>query len=457
MSIRLRPCLAATSALALLVAGVCTATPAQADSLPAGFTSVSVDSTRAGTFTVHWSQTGRNTTSYQLETGLSPFSKTNSAMAYTGRDSHLFTIAPTARSFTFSVPELRAAGASFGTGNVVYFRLSARNQVGTSNQIRSYGYLQAGIPKAPSYSGPGIRFATWNVLTATAPGRPWYSRLTDIADTIASARPAVMTLQELNVGRADGKSGWNAGTPRQDDSLVTQLGTIGLSRYRLVRDTAYTTPDDHVGTQGERILYDSSRVRLGANCPNTTRSHAYNRSCSIRLPLRSTDPNTMTRFAGYAWFTDKVTGKRFYVVSVHLDERHTGTAADQASFDKLRQDQMTTVTNYINKINIHNVPVMIAGDFNSWQNDRYGDSAHDVLTSARYADSYAASQLVNGQYGTFNGNAVTVAPGVNDFGTRLDKIMTYGFRGSKVWSNVVKVTDSARPSDHNMVISDLVY
>ncbi len=106
MSIRLRPCLAATSALALLVAGVCTATPAQADSLPAGFTSVSVDSTRAGTFTVHWSQTGRNTTSYQLETGLSPFSKTNSAMAYTGAT---FTCSPsrrTARSFTFSVPEL---------------------------------------------------------------------------------------------------------------------------------------------------------------------------------------------------------------------------------------------------------------------------------------------------------------------------------------------------------------
>ena len=458
MSFRLRPCLAAASASTILVAGVCSASPAQAVSWPDSFTSVSVDSTRAGTFTVHWSQTGRNTTSYRLETGLSPFSKTNPAMAYTGRDSHVFSVARTARSFTFSAAELKAAGAPFGSGNVVYFRLSALNQVGTATQTRSYAYLQAGIPTAPTYSGPGIRLGTWNVLTATSAGRSWYTRLPEVASGIAATRPSVITLQELNVGRADGKSGWNAGTPRQTDSLLTQLGTIGLSRYRLVRDTAYNTdPATRVGTQGERILYDSSRLTLGSSCPNTTGSHAYNASCSIRLPVLSEDPSSLTRYAGYAWFTDRSTGKRFYVVSVHLDERHTGSAANQVSFDKLRQAQIVTVMDKINKINVHHIPVVVAGDYNSWQNDRYGDSAHGSLVTAGYTDSYAASQVIRGQYGTFNGNATTVLPGVNNFGTRLDKIMTHGFHGARRWDNRVQVTDSTRPSDHNLVLSDLVY
>ena len=135
----------------------------------------------------------------------------------------------------------------------------------------------------------------------------------------------------------------------------------------------------------------------------------------------------------------------------------SGTAADQISYDKLRQAQVKTVMAFIDKINIHHVRVVIAGDTNSWQNDRYGDSAHDSLVAAGYVDSYTATSVVRGQYATFTNFATTMLPGVNNFGTRLDKIMTQGFHGASQWNNVLKATDTQRSSDHNLVTSDLVY
>ncbi len=310
----IRAALIAVTGAALGVSALLAAPPARAATLPDSISAVTVQAATAGTFTVSWTQGGHNTTGFELETGLNPFSKTNTTMPSTGRHAHVFTIARTARSFTFHSAELSAAGAPLSSGNVVYFRLTAVNTVGTSTARRAYGYLQAGMPKVPTYTAAGVTVGSFNVLTASAPApaKPWSTRVATVARQIIYYHPGVVALQELNVGRADGKSGWNDGTPRQDESLVTQLAAFGAGRYRLVRTTPYTNPDDHVDTQGERILYDSSKYTLGSVCSNTTGSHAYSSSCSIRLPLRSSDPTTLTRFAGYAWFTDKANGKKFY-------------------------------------------------------------------------------------------------------------------------------------------------
>ncbi|MBA8795009.1 endonuclease/exonuclease/phosphatase family metal-dependent hydrolase [Friedmanniella endophytica] len=455
-----RPALALVGGTALLgtvAAGLIGAAPAQAVAWPDKITNVSIVSSSPGTFTVRWSQSGKNTTGYRLETGLNPFSKTNSQMPYTGRHSHVFLIDKNARSFTFSASQLAAAGAPFGSGNQVYFRLSALNNTRTGTQARNWAYLQAGIPQAPSYRGETVRIGTFNVRTATGAGRAWPSRVVDVAKQLRYYNAEVYALQELNVGRADGKSGSLNGTQRQTQSLVSQLKRTGAGKYRLVRTTPYVSPDAKVNTQGERILYDSTRIRLLSNCPDTQPRHGWNSSCSIRLPIRSNDPSTMTRFAGYAKFQDKTTGKQFWFVSVHLDDRHTGSAANQRSLNALRGAQIAKVQSVINGLNTQHLPVIIAGDYNAWQNDRAGDASHDALVSAGYTDSYAASKVVRGQYATFNDFATTVKPGVNNFGTRLDKIMFRGFTGSATWNNVVKVTDTRRASDHNLVVSDLVY
>lgn len=444
----------------LCTTAIAAAPPAQAAvAVPDAITAVSVRATTPGTFTVTWTQSGRNTTGFLLETGLNPFSKTNPSMAYTGRHSHVFSIGRTSRSFTFRSAELAAAGGSLNSGNVVYFRLFAIDRIGATTQTRAYPYLQAGVAKPADYVGARIRFATYNVLTATAaaPALPWSKRLPIVAKQIDYYKPAVMAVQELNVGRADGKSGWLQGTPRQTDSLLTELARVGDGRYRLVRNTAYTTPDDAVDTQGERILYDSNRVRLDSYCPNTTGNHAYSAYCRFRLPIRSGDLNKLTRFAGLAQFTDKVTGKQFFFVSTHLDRRHTGSAADQTSFDRLRAAQVKRVLDGIAGMNPRHLRVVVAGDMNSWQNDRYGDSAHDLLVNNGYTDSYAASLVIRGQYSTYNNLAVTVPVGVNGYGTRLDKIMSKGFHGASQWNNVIGNPNPARSSDHNLVTSDLVW
>lgn len=450
----------ALTSAALYLSGVATAPPADAAVVvPDAITAVAVSATTPGTFTVTWTQSGRNTTGFRLETGLNPFSKTNTTMPYTGRHSHVFSIARTARSFTLGATELLAAGGSFGSGNVVYFRLFAVDTVGTTTQTRAYAYLQAGLPKPGNYRGGQIRFATFNMLTATAaaPAQPWSVRVQKVAGLIHYYSPSVLSAQELNVGRADGKGGSLNGTPRQTESLLTELGRIGDSRYKLVRTTAYTTPDDAVDTQGERILYDSNRVRLDSSCSDTTGTHAYSTSCSVRLPIRSNDPNNVTRFAGLAQFTDKATGKQFVFVSVHLDHRHTGTAADQTSFDKLRAAQAQKVLTAVAAMNPKHLPVVIGGDMNSWQNDRYGDSSHDLLVSNGFTDSYVATHVYNGQYGTFNNLAATAPLGVNNYGTRLDKIMTKGFHGASQWNNVTRLEGGIRASDHDLVTSDLVW
>ena len=42
------------------------------------------------------------------------------------------------------------------------------------------------------------------------------------------------------------------------------------------------------------------------------------------------------RSAAYAEFEDRSTGKNFFVISVHLDERHSGNLSKEKSFDALR-------------------------------------------------------------------------------------------------------------------------
>ena len=42
------------------------------------------------------------------------------------------------------------------------------------------------------------------------------------------------------------------------------------------------------------------------------------------------------------------------------------------------------------------------------------------------------------------------------FGSRLDVVAAQGITGAVAWENVMKVTDSARPSDHNMIVADVV-
>ena len=135
----------------------------------------------------------------------------------------------------------------------------------------------------------------------------------------------------------------------------------------------------------------------------------------------------------------------------------TGSSAVQKQQDSLRAAQIKVVADTIAAKNTRTLPVIVAGDFNSWQNYRAGNSPHDALIAKGYTDSVAATTQVNLRYSTLNDFQKTLKPGAQGSGPRLDMILSKGMRGATRFENVMKVTDSSRPSDHNLILADLVY
>jgi endonuclease/exonuclease/phosphatase family metal-dependent hydrolase len=300
-----------------------------------------------------------------------------------------------------------------------------------------------------------VRLGTFNVRTARAnDGRSWLARASDVAREIASRSPGVLAVQELGPGRADGSKGTTTGHLRQTTSLERSLrSVVGDSRYQLVRTTPYVKPGTNHGTQGTRILYDTRKFKLLSNCPEKTGSKNYNPSCSMNMPLRASDSESLRRSAAYAKFADRKTGKRFWVVSVHLDDRHSSSLSTEKSYNALRGRQARAAYAKVNGLRKAGEKIIYAGDFNSWQTNRAGDAPHKYLVSQGFYDTVRADSRINVKYPTVNHFQTTLSAKP----IRLDYVMIKGSKRVLRYENVMKRVDSSRPSDHNLIISDVVF
>lgn len=299
-----------------------------------------------------------------------------------------------------------------------------------------------------------LRVGTFNVRTARAhDDRSWLERANDVAREIASRNPGVLAVQELGPGRADGSKGTTTGHLRQTVSLERSLQrVIGDDRYQLVRTTPYVRPGTDHGTQGTRILYDTRKFKLLSSCPEKTGSKNYNPSCSMNLPLRSSDSESLRRSAAYAKFANRKTGVRFWVVSVHLDDRHSSSLSTEKSYNALRGAQARAVYLKVNGLRKSGEKIIYAGDFNSWQTNRAGDAPREYLLRQGFSDTAAAATRININYPTINHfNTTVTAKRI-----RLDMVMIKGSKRVLRYENVMKRVDSSRPSDHNLVVSDVV-
>ncbi len=323
----------------------------------------------------------------------------------------------------------------------------------------------AALPQAPvpavtaapaAKKSESIRVATYNVRTARARGdkRNWLARVDDVARDIVAGRPAVVLLQELGPGRADGKKAKIKGAARQTTSLTANLAKLGGQRYKLVRSTSYVKPGTSHGTQGARILYDTSRVTLLSNCPETTGKKAWNASCSFDLPVAAGDGKSHRRSAAFAKFRDKRTGEGFWVVSTHFDNRH-GSKAKDAKMSRLRVAQAAAVVSRMAKLNTSGLPVVFGADINSWESDRSGYAPHRYLVGKGYADTVYAPVRVNLGYPTVNHWKATLKKAKRGNGVRLDVVMVKGAARVLRWENQMQYRDSTRSSDHNMVLADI--
>jgi endonuclease/exonuclease/phosphatase family metal-dependent hydrolase len=456
----MRSLAAAAAGTMMLVSLVSVTAPAEASTvrMPGKVTSVTATAGPGpGQVTFHWKASGTHTTSFHIETALSSFKVGDPKLPDHGRNSHVWVVSAKARSFTLTAAQLKTAGASVTSANHLYYRFRAMDTTKHGTKVRHWPYQQsvAVMPEMPSTDGTPLRVASFNVRSAKVSGHAWLPRAPLVAKEIIAADPGIVAVQELGPGRADGKDGSTVGSIRQTDDLVKELYDHGAGQYQLVRSTSFIKPGTTEGSQGARILYDTNRFALVTNCPQTTDGSSYNPSCSITLPIRSSDSKSITRRSSYAEFQDLSTGGEFFVASLHLDERHSTNATTEKSYETLRGQQMATVIARMKALNTDNLPVIIAGDLNSWQNNQHGDRAHDALISAGYYDTAAAKTQVNTQYTTYNNFVKTITVNPSGWGARLDVIAIKGVTGATKFENVMKKTNSDRPSDHNLVYTDL--
>ena len=173
---------------------------------------------------------------------------------------------------------------------------------------------------------------------------------------------------------------------RQTESLEKALSSVGAGKYKLARTTAYVAPGTSHGTQGTRILYDTNKYRLISNCGEKTGKKNYNSSCSMDLPVMSGDSKAKPRSAAYAEFEDRKTGKNFFVVSVHLDDRHSGSLSKEKSLDTLRAAQVRAVYTKVSGL-AGSKPILFGGDINSWKTKAGSHAPFNFMTSQGFQDS----------------------------------------------------------------------
>jgi len=452
----------------LVAGGLATAPPAAAEVRPSPLVGLTASSgPRPDEVTIRWQHDG-TASAFQVEAAASSFllTKRNSfnpgrSLPRLGRRNQTWTVSGKARSLTLSAAQTSAVGAPAASGNLVYYRVAAIKSSPAGTGVRYDPELRAVLPRPvpPKTSGTPMRLATFNVRTAkiTTDRRQWLERAPDVAAQIKQYAPGIVALQELSPGRADGQSGSPVNRLRQTTSLENALRDAGAPQYQLVRETSYVKSGTATGTQGTRILYDTSRYQLLTACRDAiSADRPYSASCTIKLPVLPELGEPERRHAAYAEFADRRTSQRFFVVSAHLDQYHSSNLTKERRFEDMRGQQVLTLTEALAKKNPNGVPVIFGADLNSWQNNRVADEAHELLTAKGYYDTSSALQRVNMQYGTTNGFRTTVVANPQGVGSRLDVLAVYRGRGALRTENVLQVTDSERPSDHNMVVSDVV-
>ena len=125
---------------------------------------------------------------------------------------------------------------------------------------------------------------------------------------------------------------------RQTESLEKALESVGAGKYSWSGPPPYVKPGQSTGTQGGRLLYDTKPLPADQQLPGDHRQVELQRLLqhqpadpvlrrSESPPPRRRTPSSRTSRPA----------KNFFVVSVHLDERHSGTLSKEKRYDALRR------------------------------------------------------------------------------------------------------------------------
>lgn len=329
-------------------------------------------------------------------------------------------------TYTINGPSHQFSPFYLYQGVTYYFRVRSLNSTTPSAWSAPVAVRQA--PRQQS-----VRVMTWNVLAGTFDGTPegdqivapWSQRKVVAADLIKENDPDVVAIQEA--------AAWTDGykSPRQIDSLVTQLSSIGAD-YTLARTEVPPTESGYFRTGNYLLIKTSSYIAVGTGGFFTIGDN---------------------RWAAYQVVQNRATGAKALFLSPHL------ISTIGATYDTMRQQEMTSLADQAQAVAAqYGVPIVYAGDFNSTPNNNHAfDGPGIVARSRQLADAGDAGHLqTNIQYNSSNQYFRTALAS----GDRIDHIYTspgVAIRGLKI---AVHVASDGRfigvmASDHNALVSDV--
>ena len=284
-------------------------------------------------------------------------------------------------------------------------------------------------PVTPPATGSRVKIATFNLRIWGANDKKgkrktpvsWTVRRAKIAREVRSTDPGVLLLQE-----SSGAAKWRiAGKLWQFQDIAKRLP----KKYKLTVNGLYMTPKKAVGSQGARIIYDSSKYQVL-------------KTGYIKPPAFSP---AQIRWTPWALLRDRATAEEFYVSSAHLQ-----SGADKGGSHRLydmRQRQTDFINSQLAKLAASGRGVYVGGDFNSTSNTKPDNNVHRTLVADGWYDSFATTSVVGDNLPTTNDFVFPVKPGP----FRRDYIMSLGApQGSYGYVNHTYSSRSQFQSDHFM-------
>ncbi|MCA0294424.1 MAG: fibronectin type III domain-containing protein [Actinobacteria bacterium] len=283
---------------------------------------------------------------------------------------------------------------------------------------------------------PALTVLTYNVNKVSNTSHPWEDRRDAVAANILAQAPDVVGLQEASPLSVTGASGV---VMTQYDDLLQRLG----DNYKLAT---------REGSSGTKLAYNTSR--LSVVDADATALTTY---------------GTAMRYAVWAIFSDKRTGREFFVLNTHL-EPGSDTVAEY------NQARVTQAAEVLQLVTDHSrgLPVVLAGDFNSArtadpQNEPYlaftgsglVDPTDNTAASWTVGRKATARAVIDGEYNSYNGYETSARRTSFALGTYIDYVLTDPRITVAQFRTVVTLDRDGDfvgtiPSDHNAVVATLV-